>query len=74
MRICNLFISPGHNFVGHHGQLPGGHPLVEKMFREYGPKYYKRAQDMGTGGGYTRIIKKGPRRGDAAEVVILELV
>ncbi len=49
-------------------------PLVEKMFREYGPKYYKRAQDMGTGGGYTRIIKKGPRRGDASEVVILELV
>ena len=50
------------------------HPLVEKMFREYGPKYYKRAQDLGQGGGYTRIIKKGPRRGDAAEVVILELV
>jgi large subunit ribosomal protein L17 len=49
-------------------------PLVEKMFREYGPKYFKRAQDMGTGGGYTRIIKKGPRRGDASEVVILELV
>jgi large subunit ribosomal protein L17 len=50
------------------------HPLVEKMFREYGPKYYKRAQDLGQGGGYTRIIKKGPRRGDASEVVILELV
>jgi large subunit ribosomal protein L17 len=49
-------------------------PLVEKMFREYGPKYYKRAKDLGQGGGYTRIIKKGPRRGDAAEVVILELV
>jgi len=49
-------------------------PLVEKMFREYGPKYSKRAKDLGTGGGYTRIIKKGPRRGDAAEVVILELV
>lgn len=49
-------------------------PLVEKMFREYGPKYAKRAQDLGTGGGYTRIIKKGPRRGDAAEIVILELV
>ncbi|MGA3009045.1 MAG: hypothetical protein ABSD72_02175 [Terracidiphilus sp.] len=30
MRICQLFISPGHNFVGHHGQLPGEHPLVEK--------------------------------------------
>ncbi len=49
-------------------------PLVEKMFREYGPKYDKRAKDLGTGGGYTRIIKKGPRRGDATEMVILELV
>jgi large subunit ribosomal protein L17 len=49
-------------------------PLVEKMFREYGPKYAKRAKDLGTGGGYTRIIKKGPRRGDASEMVILELV
>jgi len=50
------------------------HPLVEKMFREIGPKYRKRAEDLGTGGGYTRIIKKGPRKGDATEMVILELV
>jgi len=50
------------------------HPLVEKMFREYGPKYQQRAEDLGTGGGYTRIIKKGPRRGDATEMAILELV
>ena len=50
------------------------HPLVEKMFREYGPKYDQRAKDLGTGGGYTRIIKKGPRRGDATEMVIIELV
>ncbi len=50
------------------------HPLVEKMFREIGPKYRERAADLGTGGGYTRIIKKGPRRGDGAETVILELV
>lgn len=50
------------------------YPLVEKVFREYGPKYYKRAQELGQGGGYTRIIKKGPRRGDAAEMVILELI
>lgn len=50
------------------------HPLVEKVFDELAPKYDKRRQDLGQGGGYTRIIKKGPRKGDAAETVILELV
>jgi large subunit ribosomal protein L17 len=50
------------------------HPLVEKIFREIGPKYKKRAAEKGQGGGYTRMIKMGPRRGDAAEMVILELV
>lgn len=50
------------------------HPVVEKLFRELAPKYDKRAKELGQGGGYTRILKKGPRRGDAAEMVILELV
>ena len=49
-------------------------PLVEKIFTEYAPKYDKRAQDKGIGGGYTRIINKDVRRGDAAEIVILELI
>lgn len=30
IRICQLFISPGHNFVGHHGQPPGGNPIVQR--------------------------------------------
>jgi MOSC domain-containing protein YiiM len=30
MRIRQLFVSPGHNFFGHHEQPPGEHPLVEK--------------------------------------------
>ena len=41
---------------------------VAKIFKELAPKYAER------NGGYTRMMKKGPRRGDGAEVVILELV
>ena len=50
------------------------HPVISKIFDELAPKYAKRAEEKGQGGGYTRIIKMGPRRGDAAETVILELV
>ncbi|MBR4234453.1 MAG: 50S ribosomal protein L17 [Clostridia bacterium] len=50
------------------------HPVVEKLFREIAPKYKARAAEKGQGGGYTRIVKMGPRRGDAAEMVILELI
>ena len=42
--------------------------VVKKLFDEIAPKYTERS------GGYTRITKLGPRRGDAAEVVILQLV
>ena len=50
------------------------HPVVEKLFREYGPKYRARNQEKNCAGGYTRIYKLGPRRGNAAEMVIIELV
>ena len=42
--------------------------LVAKLFDEYGPKYAERK------GGYTRIVKIGQRKGDAAMMVVLELV
>jgi MOSC domain-containing protein YiiM len=29
MEICHLFVSPGHNFVGHHGREPDTHPMIE---------------------------------------------
>ncbi len=50
------------------------YPLIEKIFDEYAPKYANRKEEKGQGGGYTRIYKLGVRRGDAAEVAILELV
>lgn len=50
------------------------HPVVEKLFREIGPKYKARNAEKNCAGGYTRIYKLGPRRGDAAEMVILELI
>lgn len=50
------------------------HPLIEKMFNVYAPKYDARAKELGTRGGYTRIIKLNQRRGDAAQLVKIELV
>ena len=42
--------------------------VANKLFKEIGPKYADRT------GGYTRIVRIGPRRGDAAEMAIIQLV
>ena len=50
------------------------HPLMAKLFNEIAPKYAARKEELGQGGGYTRIYLLGERRGDGAETAIIELV
>lgn len=50
------------------------HPIIEKIFNELAPKYAKRIKEVGTGGGYTRVLKTGVRKGDDAMTAFVELV
>ncbi len=46
----------------------GDNQVIERLFDEIAPRFATRS------GGYTRMLKLGPRMGDSAEMVILELV
>jgi len=46
----------------------GSRPVVQKLFDDIAPRYTSR------NGGYTRILKLGPRRSDGAEMALIELV
>ena len=70
--VAEKLITHGKKGTLHHrrlalSQVPNKQ-TVEKVFDDVAPRYEDRQ------GGYTRIIKLGPRQGDAAEMAIIELV
>jgi large subunit ribosomal protein L17 len=70
--VAEKLITHGKKGTLHHrrlalSQVPDKN-TVEKVFDDVAPRYEDRR------GGYTRIIKLGPRQGDAAEMAIIELV
>ena len=66
---------PKESITAYKARVEGiNHPIVEKIFNVYAPKYAERAKQVGQGGGYTRISKLGLRRGDASQMAIVELI
>lgn len=66
---------PKESITAYKARVEGiNHPIVEKIFNVYAPKYADRAKQVGQGGGYTRISKLGLRRGDASQMAIVELI
>jgi large subunit ribosomal protein L17 len=70
--IAEKLITHGKKGGLHHrrlamAQIPNSR-VVKKVFDDIAPRYAERA------GGYTRVLKLGPRNGDAAEMAIIELV
>ena len=49
-------------------------PLVEKIFDDLAPKYAERAKEKDRKGGYTRVLKTTVRRGDNAQMALVELI
>ena len=71
-RTVEKLITHGKKGTLHHrrlaaAQLPNKE-AIKKIFDDLAPRY------AGRSGGYTRIIKLGPRKGDAAPMVLIELV
>jgi large subunit ribosomal protein L17 len=71
-RVVERLITHGKKGTLHHrrlalAELPNKE-VIKKVFDELAPKYSSRP------GGYTRIIKLGPRKGDAAPTALIELV
>ena len=65
-----ITLAKGANLANYRRALsfPTKEDVAKKLFDEIGPKYAER------NGGYTRVVRIGPRRGDGAEMAIVQLV
>lgn len=71
-KVCEKMITIAKNETLHSRRQAAAYiykkDVVKKLMEEIAPKYKER------NGGYTRVLKLGPRRGDGSEMAILELV